>query len=906
MQANQPYSRAAKLYQILIVTFAFCFVLSTHLQSQETFGNIDGRITDGDGKALTGANVILQGANKGTATDLNGRYNINRVTAGSYTLEVSYIGYQTQTVEISISDGQTTTQDIQLSAAIFDVSEEVVWGIRAKGQAAALTRQKNAANIVNIVAADQMGRFPDGNASEAVQRVPGVALERDQGEGRYIQIRGGSALMSSITFNGERIPSPEDSRQIALDAVPVDILESIEVAKAITPDMDADAIGGSVNLVTKKAPFERLVNLELAGGYNAIRENGGGSGNITLGTRTANDKIGILANASWNRRSLGSDNVEPEYDLGDPGLGDDVLSELQTRLYDIDRTRVGLNTMLDFRHSNQSSNFLNIIYSQSKDEQLRRKFVNADFDDGDVLELEDNWRTEDLSTLNLSGGGDHNLNNGMAINYNVTYVKSREEKPDIQEIVWVQEGLTSFSPSIADPENITANPGSVSGEYEFDKIETETSEINNEDVVAALSFSLPLNIGSTDGKLTFGGKFRTKTKDQQVEVMEYGLVAGDAILGDGFGEDFSLDGFNPGNYPFPGTVTNVDDLQNIVSSFSSRFGELESEKDIEADAEDYEVKERVVAGFGMIELNVSEKFTLIPGVRFEQTNDETQGFEFDSELETTVASPVAEESYGNFFPMMHLRYRATPYTNVRAAYTSAIARPNFYDLVPYRIRDDEDLFIGNAELSPTTSANLDLLVEHYNQSIGVLSGGIFYKRLTDPIFVFVEDNTLGGDTNQPRNGESGNIFGAELAIQQQLRFLPGALNGLGFYGNFTYVDSKLTLPDGREVKLPGQANNILNLALNYEKSGFFAQTSVSYHGDYLMEVGGSEEEDLFIDKHLQIDASASYQLSETFNVFLELVNLNNERFKVFEGVSERPRQLEYYETSGRLGLRFNL
>ena len=122
-----------------------------------------------------------------------------------------------------------------------------------------------------------------------------------------------------------------------------------------------------------------------------------------------------------------------------------------------------------------------------------------------------------------------------------------------------------------------------------------------------------------------------------------------------------------------------------------------------------------------------------------------------------------------------MRYGLTQQTNLRAAVTTAMARPNFVDLVPSRLVDDEDILLGNPELDPTTATNFDFLVEHYDQRIGVMSAGVFYKSLKDPIFVFVEDNELGGETRQPRNGEDGEIYGFELAVQQQLRMLPRAV-----------------------------------------------------------------------------------------------------------------------------------
>jgi TonB-dependent receptor len=239
-----------------------------------------------------------------------------------------------------------------------------------------------------------------------------------------------------------------------------------------------------------------------------------------------------------------------------------------------------------------------------------------------------------------------------------------------------------------------------------------------------------------------------------------------------------------------------------------------------------------------------------------------------------------------------------------------MARPNFIDLVPVRAPDDEDLVLGNPDLDPTLAHNFDLLLEHYDSRIGVLSAGVFYKQLTDPVFLFIEDNDLGGETTQPRNGDDGNIFGVELAAQQQLRMLPRPFDGIGLYANYTYTRSETTLPGGREARLQGQAPHVFNTALSYEKGPFSGQVSLNFHDDYVLEYGGdegtSEErlEDIDVDDHLQLDLSANLAVTQTTAAFLELVNLTNEPFRTYQGVEVRPRQREFYRSWGRFGFRF--
>ena len=418
-----------------------------------------------------------------------------------------------------------------------------------------------------------------------------------------------------------------------------------------------------------------------------------------------------------------------------------------------------------------------------------------------------------------------------------------------------------------------------------------------------LNYALPYQLSGIVGNLKMGVKYRDKTKTQDVIESEYGLADGadDILLSDNIDDDFKFGDFGPGDYPFPPGVTSED----FVDSFlDNNRANLKGESVIDADVEDFEAEETTMAFYLMSEMNFSTKFMLLPGLRYEQTDVTATGKEYDSETEL-ITQTTTEKSYGNVFPMVHARYRLSPNTNLRAAFTSVLARPNYYDMAPFRLRDDEDLELGNPDLDPTFAYNYDLMFEHYAQTIGIISAGVFHKQVSDPIFVFIEDNELGGETEQPRNGESGAITGFEIALQRQLKFLPAPFDGLGFYGNYTFTTSDATLPGGREAQFAGQPDNVFNLALSYEKGGFSGQISLNYHDKYVLEYGEEAVEDLFVNTHLQLDVSASYMITSNLNIFGELVNLTNEPYRTYMGNTERPFQLEYYKPWGRFGLRYS-
>ena len=261
-------SRRARHMRTLVVLAALLALLPTSVWAQAQSGVIIGQVFSPAGEVLDKAEISVDGLNLKAVSNLEGSYILRQVPAGTQTVTCTYMGLETLAAEVEVVAGQTTMQDFNLT---FGGEVEVRGSPLLAGQAKALNKQKNAINISNIVAADQIGRFPDSNAAEATQRIPGISLLRDQGEGRYVLVRGTEARLNSTTVNGERIPSPESgTRDIALDTIPADLLESIEVSKALTPDMDGDSIGGTVDLITARAPENMRVSAAVGLGYRCL------------------------------------------------------------------------------------------------------------------------------------------------------------------------------------------------------------------------------------------------------------------------------------------------------------------------------------------------------------------------------------------------------------------------------------------------------------------------------------------------------------------------------------------------------------------------------------------------------------------------------------------------------------
>jgi TonB-dependent receptor len=448
-------------------------------------GSVAGQVVDAAGAPYVGAEVTVGGLGLKATTDEQGRFRLLGVPAGSHEIRAEYLSATTATETIEVAAGQSVTMRFVLQRFAEEIDVEATPLL--DGEAAALNQQKNAVNITNIVSADQIGRFPDPNAAEATQRIPAITLQRDQGEGRYVIVRGTEARLNSTTVDGERIPSPEaDTRDIALDVIPADLLQAIEVSKALTPDMDGDAIGGAVNLVTKRAPEKLRVSATAAAGYNDLTEDGILNGNFTYGDRYGESKkTGLLIAGSYYDTDRGSDNFEPEYDDGD-------LAVLDLRDYVITRERYGATASLDHQLSERSTLFARYLWNEYRDTEIRRAFLNVVEDDALERQIKDRLQQSKIESLTL--GGDTQFGGSNLFDYRVAYNRAREETPDEVESVFVQEDV-EFDPNVSsdaiDPDNIQANPLNEDiSEFVLDHLELVDAQTEDEDVVAGADLML--------------------------------------------------------------------------------------------------------------------------------------------------------------------------------------------------------------------------------------------------------------------------------------------------------------------------------------------------------------------------------------------------------------------------------
>ncbi|MFT3824563.1 MAG: TonB-dependent receptor [Chitinophagaceae bacterium] len=950
------------------LTLLFFFVAITAGFAQN--GHIAGVVIDNVQKlSLPGASITLSPGNRHTVADEYGKFVFANIPAGSYTVEVSYVGFKNSSQKAEVASGKTTSVHLSLEDGIIVGKEVLVLGDRLRGQAKALNQQKNSGNITNIVNADQIGRFPDANIGDAIKRVPGITMQNDQGEARNIVIRGMGPEFNSVTMNGERIPSAEgDNRRIQMDLIPADMIQTVEVNKTLTADMDADAIGGSVNLVTRAAPNGLRISGTIAGGYNPIRKTFIGTGNFIIGNRFANQKLGVVLSGSFNKNKYGSDNVESVWSKD--ANGKTFVSDNDIRVYDELRIRRSLALSVDFKINALNTIYLTGNYNWRDDKEnryrLRHRYRGDEdsydtdliydgagnitgYTNGEVLRQTkgglDNSRNqsrrlEDQRVRSLGLRGEH-LFGKLGTEWSVQYAKASEKRPNERYINMGRRSIT-ITQDISDPENPLLTDATPLANYNrLNELTEQFQDQYEQDINAKLGFTLPVSvIPSQKGSLLFGARLRTKKKVRNNTFFAYEPTGDNEDNFDNITMLPLIDRTNSGFYPGGKYVAGQFIDPKFLGTLQLKDASLFEESDERAEylAGNYSAKEVITAGYIALKQNITEQFTANIGLRVEHTSNNYTGNIVEDEEDLKGTSNL-KNGYTDVLPNLNLRYAVTKNFILKGAWTYAIARPRYYDLVPYFniLPGDQEISVGNPKLEPVRSMNLDLMAEQYFKSVGIISGGLFYKKINRFFYTYVDKNYTAakfasdfpdvtnpiatGDQwsfTQRRNGDGATVWGFEAAIQRQLDFLPGFWKGFGVYLNYTYTHSKAKgIYDAggnlvrSNVKLPGAAPHMFNASLSYENKKFVVRLSANYTSSYVDDGDDSGyQEDSFYDRYYSkqffLDANASYAILPKLRVFAEANNLTNQPLRYYQGTSSRTAQLEYYGPRFNLGLKFDI
>jgi len=917
----------------------FCLVLSSKA------AKISGKITDSqNGELLVGASIVLQPGNFQASSGLDGSFTINHVPEGEYILEVVYIGYERAKQEVAVKEGEEKIT-INITMVLSDAStEEVVVTAENDGSDFhARSLEKESGNVLNVVSAKQIQLSPDITVANVIQRVSGLSIERNaSGDPQYAIIRGMDKRYNNTLINGVKIPSPDnENRYVPLDIFPAIFLERLEVYKSLTANMEADAIGGTVNMVMRSAPSKMLLNADMQLGYNKInldqkfntydrsnlnrrspKELFGDNyravpndfpvenmivkpvqalpdvfANLSYGNRFFKKKLGLMTGASFQNsyRPVSNYFYEPMVNTapGNPIIMDNlIVRETSSQLQ-----RIAFHGKVDYNFNTKHSMSLYVgkylLNEFRVREQIRTQTFVAVNNNAVYPVTRFSNIFQDITIYDLRGN--HQLLRKLKMDWSGVYSMAKNDRPD--------DGVFARA-----------------GTYEAEK-KTVTNEIvyfqgirnsrawernQDNDLSAYLNFVYRPGLINERTEIQFGGLGRMKTRNNFYNYYNYAQV---------FGQFKGVDWNDFGDVEFRAMANprGSGDRSNLV----------------------YDASENIYAAYVNTSLDfVTTKVQV--GVRAEQT---TQGYEIDplaASANNTLFSK--DTSYLHFFPSASLKQRLTAKSNLKATYFKGISRPGFYEIVP-TIRSaggGDGLYSerGNANLGPSIGHSADLRYEFFPSGIDQILFGVFYKKIIDPIeFGFPRVQGAGDQIvlNQilPQNFDDAINYGLEADLMKYF-------SKFGLRVNYTFTNSEITTnkiilnQNGSSTlinqtrPLQGQSKHIGNMSLLWKdiKNKFDAQIVLNYTGERIAVVSPFYGADHYMKPMTQLDLSVEKGIGKHWVVFVKVNNLLNTPYELYVKkpmafptdpypYQTDPYNISYvrrdlYGQSLRLGVRFNL
>ncbi len=911
-------------------------------------GRIEGQVSSSAGGAyLKGAVVRIAELNLEVVTPADGSFVFPSAPTGIYDLTVDYIGFSPHSARIDVRDGETTSHAVVFSRRLEEI---VVYGKQTASTAAALNQQRAADGIVSIVSATDIGQFPDRNVSEALQRVAGVFLERDQGEGRFVGIRGIDPNLIVTTINGINVPSPEnDKRSVALDVIPSELLSALEVSKSITPDMDGDGIGGSVNIKSASAfdsPGRKLSANAHASANPLQNETSPKLALIysdTFSVGDGEDNFGIAAAVSWFDRNFGSENIETDGGwFDDLEREDDVefkgAEEIEQRDYVVNRERLGVAANFDYRPGGDARWYVRTLFSSFTDQEYRTR-NEFKFDKGDAVkggegfatwddatlqkELKD--RFEEQEILSLSAGGEQTFNQ-WNLKYGVGYSQASEAEPDRRDTVFEIKKVELGYASHGERPALFMDPATLDADgFKLDEITIEDNF--TEDVESSFKIDLRRNFDAQriQGYVETGAKFRRREKSNDIDIRVF-----DGFPGDPTFAMFAVDSVDYDQGAF-GLGVSEDAIDRFIASNLSGF-ELNDDDTLAASTGgDYSMNEDVDAVFLKNRLDI-DALRIVYGLRYERTAFEAEGIrvvydDIGADGDPVPMTVAFANDYASVLPSVNLRYAISDDPLLRAAFYQTMARPKFGDLAPggeveFEEDDGENVLkaqVGNPDLEPLRAQNFDLSIEYYREDIGLLSASVYYKTLEDFVVFadtasivdftqFVGNNRVDeAEIIQPINGDDANLLGVELSWVQQLSSLPGWLSNLLVSTNATLTRGEATIPFRDEkIPMPRQADLVANFALGYESERLSARVALPRTSERLIGLEELDDPafDVFQDAHTQLDLGVKFFVNPQWQLYFDANNLSDEPYYAYFGERRYNAQYETYGRTFALGVRY--
>ncbi len=940
---------------LYLVLFSLCSVMTFAAPGSpvDENGIITGRVTDKDGLALPGASVRIKGTTIGVASGQTGNYSIAELKPGKYTVVVSYMGFETKETEVTVAAGRTVTVNFLLDPGKTGLKTVLVTASR-EGQAKALNQQRIADNIKQVISADLMGRFPDLNVAEALQRLPGVTIGRNKGEGATVQLRGTPGGFTNININGEQIMGTSEigERNASLDGYSVDVLSSMEVVKTLTPDLDGDAIAGVVNMKTPVASgLKPRLSADVGMGYNLLREKANGIGNLSYGQRffpsagNQNGRLGVILTGSYYQTKNGYDGLNAEFwELFKYNAGKDSLyfpTDIRYLYFDATRKRRALSATVDYSFSPTTSIVANVMYNNLIDENTRYRKRTR---------MQNNSRLErqaDGTFYNSRGRSYNELKNQEENTQNINY--SLEGETRIGRVK-LDAGLfytqSQFKNSSQSYNFVTGNiplyikeinvdvPQAYGTNWKNDPslfafnttngMEADYFTTKGNNFTGRINATYQYKIGNYDAQFKMGGKVKRmhnkRYRPADYASWDYTGSASAGSLSNFVGSMEVSDDLLDNNFDFGMGIDNAKAAAFFNANKGTNFVLNEKTVRNSVDTYFYDAVETVTSGYVMNRIQFN-KLMLLGGLRIEHTNVDYQGniVELGTDDLWKATHPAnSTNSYTKFLPNVQAKYDLDKTSLIRAALTFGYSRPTFTDLVPGRIISILNTTVtdGNPALQPAFSTNADLMYEKYLKNLGILSAGLFYKSIDK--FQYKSVTTIKGDEFQGAtqyqgyrwyrilNGDKADVYGLELNAQSNLTFLPGILKGITIMANYTWAYSKADAQFRKGLRLPGQAVNTANGSLSFAWKGFSIQGNVNYNDAYTVALGAMEATDVIRDSRVQIDANTSYRINKFFTVYAEAINLSNAPQRTYLGEKNRIFGKQYYGTWGRVGVKFRM
>jgi TonB-dependent receptor len=863
----------------LSLTLALSFVIGlwpSFARAQGNSGSVAGTATDTARAVLPGAPVKLDPGNISVKTNAQGEFTISDVAPGAYTVTVSYLGFSDFTASVTVTAGQVTRVDAVLGVSSLN-EQVVVTAGRSFGEVETVNEIRAADNLINILPAEVVTSLPNANIADAVARLPGVTLERDEGEGKYVQIRGTAPNLSNLTIDNIILPSPEGGvRQVKLDTVPAGLIESVQINKTLQANMDADAIGGSVNLVTKTARELPTLSLYGAGGFTPIintvqvSEFAG-----TAGMRFGQAKrLGVIVSGGYDYNGRGINDVEPVPGL-DPS-GNTTFSSAAIRDYKYDRKRYGVGGSVDYKLGDASTIYAKALYSDFMDDGHRWEYILAT--GGSAPSITTERRLGDYLVSNLLVGGNHTFNKYW-FNWGVAASHSRLLNP-----ISGGESITTFSSTTAltmmncqydatattnkyepqftpacfvDPTDVGVyDAGKFSLSSIVDSAHGKSDQANLAAFAAAArTYHLGLHLGTFEMgfKIRNGHKFDnsyslTYTPGTGMETPPTPPPLSTDIVETNFLFGFSDPNYYGGAYKF---APNSPSWELVNAYLAGHLANWNLSSNQGANFQNFDLIERITAGYIMNTLDFG-RFRLIAGLRIEGTVENSSSFQPD--LTTTPPGIIPKKgssSYVSYLPSASLRIGLDKSSDLKVIYSRAIARPDPVQLAGAYMTDTgtvpSSVLVGNSALTPEHANNYDLLYERYLTPFGLFQAGFFYKQLANPV-VFTQVNGVQAFCNiffspapttappcfvsVPTNGGSAYVTGLELAFLHHFTYLPGLLSGLGVSANYSYAASQATGVSKLRTDNPAllrQAPNTWNISPSYDRGRLSIRVGLAYN-----------------------------------------------------------------------------